>query len=132
MMMRPVVPGRHGVAAVLVLAATVLLASWTAVFTAGPEGSAPPLPQASARAPEGVAELATIQQYCLGCHNDRARVADVSFEGITAASVGEHAELFEKAVRKLRGRVMPPPGSRQPESAAVDAVVAWLKREAGM
>ena len=30
----------------------------------------------------------------------------------------QHPDLFEKAVRKMRGRVMPPPGARQPEPAA--------------
>ncbi len=39
----------------------------------------------------------------------------------------EHADLFEKAVRKLRGRVMPPPGAKQPDAAAVDSLVAWLE-----
>ena len=31
--------------------------------------------------------------------------------GITPESIGQHADVFEKAVRKLRGRVMPPPGA---------------------
>ena len=35
--------------------------------------------------------------------------------------------MFEKAVRKLRGRVMPPPGARQPDAASVDSLVAWLE-----
>ena len=35
--------------------------------------------------------------------------------------------MFEKAVRKMRGRVMPPPGARQPDAAAVDSLVAWLE-----
>jgi len=35
--------------------------------------------------------------------------------------------VFEKAVRKLRGRVMPPPGARQPDAAAADSLVAWLE-----
>ncbi len=34
---------------------------------------------------------------------------------------------FLKAVRKLRGRVMPPPGSKQPDGKAVDSLVAWLE-----
>ena len=68
-----------------------------------------------------------MQQYCVACHNDRAKVAGVSFEGITPASIGQHADVFEKAVRKLRGRVMPPPGARQPDAAAVDALVAYLE-----
>src|SRR5919199_1810207 len=54
-------------------------------------------------------QLDTIQQYCVGCHNDRAKTGGVSFEGVTPEGVAQHADIFEKAVRKLRGRVMPPP-----------------------
>jgi mono/diheme cytochrome c family protein len=73
------------------------------------------------------AELATVKQYCVGCHNDKAKTGGVSFEGITADSVAKDPELFEKAVRKLRGRVMPPPGVKQPDGKAVDSLVAWLE-----
>jgi mono/diheme cytochrome c family protein len=77
-------------------------------------------------------QLATIKQYCQGCHNDRAKTGGVSFEGIIssvnpAASIAKDPELFEKAVRKLRGRVMPPPGAKQPDGKAVDSLVAWLE-----
>src|SRR5437763_3891094 len=73
------------------------------------------------------AQLATIKQYCAGCHNDRAKVGGVSFDGVTPESIPQHADVFEKAVRKLRGRVMPPPGSRQPDAATADSLVAWLE-----
>jgi mono/diheme cytochrome c family protein len=73
------------------------------------------------------AQLATVKQYCSGCHNDKAKIAGVTFQGITADSIAKDPELFEKAVRKLRGRVMPPPGARQPDGKAVDSLVAWLE-----
>ena len=73
------------------------------------------------------AQLATVKQYCQGCHNDKSKTGGVSFEGITAASVSKDPDLFEKAVRKLRGRVMPPPGNKQPDGKAVDSLVAWLE-----
>src|SRR5262244_948559 len=105
---------------VLILVASVLIASLAGVFTASPAASA-------AQTSAADVQLATIKQYCAGCHNDRAKTGGVSFEGITPQSIGQHAELFEKAVRKLRGRVMPPPGARQPEPAAIDSLVAWLE-----
>ncbi|MCU1338798.1 MAG: hypothetical protein JWO19_4379 [Bryobacterales bacterium] len=73
------------------------------------------------------AQLATVKQYCSGCHSDKLKTGGVSFEGITAASIAKDPELFEKAVRKLRGRVMPPPGAKQPEGKAVDSLVSWLE-----
>jgi mono/diheme cytochrome c family protein len=72
-------------------------------------------------------QLATVKQYCQGCHNDKAKTGGVSFEGITAATIAQDPERFEKAVRKLRGRVMPPPGAKQPDGKAVDSLVAWLE-----
>jgi Protein of unknown function (DUF1592)/Protein of unknown function (DUF1588)/Protein of unknown function (DUF1585)/Protein of unknown function (DUF1587)/Protein of unknown function (DUF1595)/Cytochrome C oxidase, cbb3-type, subunit III len=73
------------------------------------------------------AQLATIKEYCAGCHNDRAKTGGVSFDGLAPESIGQRADVFEKAVRKLRGRVMPPPGARQPDAAAIDSLVAWLE-----
>ena len=86
--------------------------------------SAPPAGQAQDAAD---ARLGTIKQYCQGCHNDKAKIGGVSFEGITAASIAKDPELFEKAVRKLRGHVMPPPGAKQPDAKAVDSLVTWLE-----
>jgi mono/diheme cytochrome c family protein len=86
--------------------------------------TAPPASQAQDSAD---AQLATIKQYCSGCHNNKAKTGGVTFEGITAASIATDPELFEKAVRKLRGRVMPPPGAKQPDGKAVDSLVAWLE-----
>ena len=73
------------------------------------------------------AQLATVKQYCSGCHNDKAKIGGVTFQGITAESIAKDPELFEKAVRKLRGRVMPPPGAKQPDGKTVDSLVAWLE-----
>jgi mono/diheme cytochrome c family protein len=121
---------------VLALAMVTFAASMTAVFTAAqaPAPSQPVIAQSpdirlkpDSTASAAQAHLATINQYCVGCHNDRTKTANVSFQGITADSIGEHAEVFEKAVRKMRGRVMPPPGARQPAPAAVDSLVAWLE-----
>ena len=75
------------------------------------------------------AQSAVMKQYCSGCHSDKAKIGGVSFEGtaVSAAGIAKNPELFEKAVRKLRGRVMPPPGARQPDGKAVDSLVAWLE-----
>jgi mono/diheme cytochrome c family protein len=84
-------------------------------------------PTKSQAADPGDAQLATIKQFCVGCHNDKAKAGGFSFDGITAASIAKNPDLFEKAVRKLRGRVMPPPGAKQPDGKAVDSLVAWLE-----
>ncbi len=75
----------------------------------------------------GEASLGTFKQYCTGCHNDRVKIGGASFEGVTAASIAKNPDLFEKAVRKLRGRVMPPPGNKQPDGKTVDSLVSYLE-----
>jgi mono/diheme cytochrome c family protein len=82
----------------------------------------------SATVSDDAAQLATVKQYCATCHNDRVKTAGVSFDNLTVENIGQHADVFEKAVRKVRGRVMPPPNSRQPTAQAADALVAWLEQ----
>jgi mono/diheme cytochrome c family protein len=116
---------RNSIAPILiVLLAGLLAGSGALVATMAP----PAVPVAQVAATQaGQAQLATINTYCVGCHNDRAKTAGVSFEGLKADAIGERAEVFEKAVRKLRGRVMPPPGAKQPEAKDIDSLVSWLE-----
>ncbi len=120
-------PDGRGSVATLVSRArkqAVLIAAIGAVIgIAGVLSAAPTSPSQDS----GDAQLATVKQYCSGCHNDKAKIGGVSFQGVTAESVAKDPELFEKAVRKLRGRVMPPPGAKQPDGKAVDSLVAWLE-----
>ena len=108
------------------LIAPIALLSLAGVFMASPRATAPQNPQAVPSAASEV-QLATIKQYCAGCHNDRGKAGGVSFEGLSAENIGQHADVFEKAIRKLRGRVMPPPGARQPDGKTADSLVAWLE-----
>ena len=62
------------------------------------------------------------------CHNQRAKTADIAFDTLDLAHLSDHADVWEKAVRKLRGGMMPPPGVRRPDQAAVDGLVSWLER----
>src|SRR5262245_13797528 len=64
---------------------------------------------------------------CVGCHSATARAGGVAFAGMSLDDISSNAEVWEKAVRKLRGRLMPPPGSRQPDQTQVDAFVNSLE-----
>ena len=78
-------------------------------------------------APPPEQQWAVVQSYCVSCHNTVVRAGDIMFDQLTAESVPEHAEIFEAAVRKMRGRLMPPPGNRQPAQQEIDALVSWLE-----
>src|ERR1700720_3285719 len=72
-------------------------------------------------------QWSTIQLYCFGCHNEGVGAGNLFLDQLGAESVPEHPEIFEKVVRKLRGRQMPPPGMLQPSQQEVDALIGWLK-----
>jgi mono/diheme cytochrome c family protein len=101
----------------------IYLAALAGAFTSAqvPTASAAPA------AVDAEQQLATIKQYCAGCHSDRAKMGGVSFEGLTADRIGQHADVFEKAVRKVRARVMPPPNAKQPDAATAESLVSWLE-----
>lgn len=79
----------------------------------------------AAQRPES--QWSTIETYCFGCHNEGVRAGNLFLDQLDAGSVSRHPEIFEKAVRKLRGRQMPPPGTPQPSQQEVDALVGWLE-----
>jgi hypothetical protein len=73
---------------------------------------------------------ANLDAYCVACHNDRARQAGLTLESIDADQIGyigHEVEAWEKVVRKLRSRSMPPPGRPRPDVAVYDAVATSLE-----
>jgi hypothetical protein len=68
-----------------------------------------------------------LKQYCSKCHNAEDWAGGVAFDTMTPEEVPEQAEIWEHAVRKLRGRLMPPPGNPQPDSATVKGFVGWME-----
>lgn len=68
-----------------------------------------------------------LESYCTECHNEAEFAGGIVFEGLTPDAVPEHAEIFEAAVRKLRGRLMPPPGNARPDESDIDSFIAWLE-----
>ncbi|MGH9238225.1 MAG: DUF1592 domain-containing protein [Vicinamibacterales bacterium] len=68
-----------------------------------------------------------LDTYCAGCHSPAVKAGGLVIEASTLAGVREHRDVWEKSLRKLRGRQMPPPGSRQPSQAEIDAFVTWME-----
>lgn len=72
-------------------------------------------------------QRALLDQYCVTCHNQRSKTANVMFDTMDLTDLSKDAEIWERAVRKLRGGMMPPPGARKPDHAALDAFALWLE-----
>jgi mono/diheme cytochrome c family protein len=70
---------------------------------------------------------ALIQEYCMNCHNLEDYSGGVAFDILDMNHVGNDPEVWEAAINKLRGRLMPPAGQPQPDQAAVDRMVSYLE-----
>jgi hypothetical protein len=70
---------------------------------------------------------ALLNTYCITCHNSRAKTGGLALDGLDLQAAADSAEIWEKALRKLRGHLMPPPGSPQPAQKDVDSFVSWME-----
>jgi mono/diheme cytochrome c family protein len=70
-----------------------------------------------------------VTKYCVTCHNERLKTANLLLDKADAELVSNSPETWEKVVVKLRSRAMPPAGRRRPDSATYDAAAGWLETE---
>jgi len=68
-----------------------------------------------------------LEKYCSECHNATDWAGGVAFDTLQPDAVGTDAEIWEEAVRKLRGRMMPPPGKPRPDAATLDSFAGSLE-----
>jgi mono/diheme cytochrome c family protein len=110
---------------ILAGALVVLIAS-LAVFENRAVGQTPAGTSAKAAADPHRAMLNT---YCVGCHNARLKSGGIAFDVLDLQAAATDAQTWEKALRKLRGRLMPPPGAPQPPQKDIDSFVAWMEND---
>ena len=94
-----------------VLAATGLLCALH-----GQQPSAPPAPH-----------QLLVDQHCASCHNERQKTAGLALDVASARPVEESSAVWEKVVRKLRTRQMPPSTVPRPDESTYEAVLASLE-----
>ncbi len=70
-----------------------------------------------------------LNQYCVVCHSDKLKTANLSLESADVNAVGDHPELWEQVIRKLRAGMMPPPGMPRPPLAKYEQLRDWLEAE---
>ncbi|MBL8229468.1 MAG: DUF1592 domain-containing protein [Bryobacterales bacterium] len=81
----------------------------------------------SVHAQQPASAPATIQRYCSGCHNAKVKAANLVLDPAAAAQAGKDAQTWEKVVRRLRARSMPPIGLPRPDEATYAGVVTQLE-----
>ena len=104
--------------------------AWTglAIGNAMPQGGAAPA-QPSSQAVDAKPAREIIDRYCVSCHNERAKISGLALDTADLRTAGTNPELWEKVVRKLQARVMPPQGVRRPDEAAYHTLQSWLEQQ---
>lgn len=100
------------------IGASLLAASY--LQAAGQEPSSP--------APAALSQYSTVlDRYCVTCHNEKLKTADLTLSKMNLGNPSADAAVWEKVIRKLRARAMPPAGAPRPDNAFYDGFAAYLE-----
>lgn len=81
--------------------------------------AAPPPSNASLRS--------VVNQYCTACHNARMKSGALALDSLDPDKVSHNPAAWERVVRRLSGRYMPPVGLPRPDEDTYKAVLASLE-----
>src|SRR5690348_7347604 len=71
----------------------------------------------------------TTKVYCDTCHFGPKARAKLNLESLDLANLGNNGETWEKILRKLRSREMPPVGMPRPQEVTYQALVSAIEGE---
>ncbi|HWL62952.1 MAG TPA: DUF1592 domain-containing protein [Steroidobacteraceae bacterium] len=76
---------------------------------------------------EPASHASLLEKSCAACHNSTDWAGGLAFDTLSLDNLAADAEVWEETLRKLRGRLMPPPGEPQPAQREIDAFSGWLE-----
>jgi hypothetical protein len=68
-----------------------------------------------------------LDQYCIVCHNQKAKSGGVALDRDDPAEPGANPELWERVIGKLRAGSMPPPGNPRPAAGRYKEMYSALE-----
>ncbi len=83
-------------------------------------------PAFAARPGRAVQEL--VREFCLDCHSGAEPSAGLDLESLSSAPTKRNVEVWEKIVRKLQSRQMPPGDAPRPKDSTYDAALTSLEQ----
>src|SRR5689334_18587374 len=102
---------------------TLLLAAFATALIAAP----PQAPAQGAGPNPAATSKALVDRYCATCHNQRLKTANLTLDVLDLTHPEKNALIWERAIRKLRGGMMPPPGAPRPPVEAASAFASYLE-----
>ncbi len=81
----------------------------------------------AAEQPVAGAVRAVVGKFCVECHGADAAKGGLNLEKILPEDVSRHSDAWEKVVRKLNARHMPPIGKPRPDERTYSAIVSSLE-----
>src|SRR5579862_2577815 len=80
-------------------------------------------------------EKALLNQYCVTCHNQKAKAAglapaqSLTLDDKDSTKVEHDAETWERVIHKVRAGMMPPSGMPRPKPEVFESMIAYLENE---
>jgi len=79
------------------------------------------------RAAEPASVPDVVGQFCVSCHDGKAAKGQLDLGAIVTEGIARHPQEWEKVVRRLRGRQMPPAGRKRPDEPTYESVLSQLE-----
>ena len=102
------------------IAASLVAQTGSGSRTVPTSRSASASPSAGSTSADAAKHRALVNKYCVSCHNSRTAnpgEGPVNLEGAAFDDLLGHAGTWERVLRKLSVRAMPPPGMPRPTEA---------------
>ena len=98
-----------------------------AVALAAP--NVPTLPRLVPAAPSTAAPYrAVLDQYCVTCHNGTLLTAGLALDTADVETPSSAPDVWERVIRKLRTRTMPPGSRPRPDESSYEAIAGYLEQ----
>src|SRR3954469_10864403 len=68
-----------------------------------------------------------VDTFCVNCHDADAPEGRLRFATVPTDQIGSHPEVWEKVVRRLSTRQMPPPGKKRPSEDVYASTLSQLE-----
>ncbi|MGH8216975.1 MAG: DUF1592 domain-containing protein [Steroidobacteraceae bacterium] len=98
----------------------------TQADAAGAKSPSKALPVGAATDAQAKPYFKFLSTYCEKCHNAEDWAGGIAFGTLAPEDIPDDAQTWETAVMKLSGRLMPPPGQKQPPQGQINAFMSFM------